>query len=214
MVCPALSTALITLDTVRAALALENFDVDAARRKMAPTYRPLRRDPLMEGQPRLAATLLLLFPKDGLLHFVLTRRRDDLAHHAGQISFPGGRKEEGEGYAQAALRETCEELGVCQPIELIGKLTELYIPPSDFLVQPFVGYLDHHPEWRYDPREVAEVIECPVTLLLDDSLKRREMGEFQGVSFEYGSYHFGGHRVWGATAIMLAEFESRLRQCL
>jgi len=207
---------LITLELVRAALALHPpfFDVYAAQRRMAPATRPLRRADNAPGEPRLAATLLLLYPVDGVLHFVLTRRPHTLNNHGGQISLPGGRKEKGEDFIQAALRETCEELGVCEPIEIIAPLTQLYIPPSDYEVHPFVGYTPRHPHWQYDLGEVAEVIEAPASILLDESIKRQEQGEFNGLTFDYWSYHIQSHRVWGATAIMLSEFEQRIRAIL
>jgi 8-oxo-dGTP pyrophosphatase MutT (NUDIX family) len=205
---------LISLDHIQAALHLPDFDPIPAQRTMAPLSRPPQRDPGRDGQPRYAATLLLLFPGESGLTFVLTRRPDTLSTHAGQISFPGGRKEDSEEFSTTALRETCEELGVCQPIDLLGHLSQLYIPPSDFYVWPYVGYIDSRPMWRYDPNEVAEVIECPVSLLLDPTTKGQKTSEFNGLSFQHGVYQIGRHTVWGATAIMLAEFEGRLRHVL
>lgn len=181
---------------------------------MAPLLRPPKRDPAKEGQPRYAATMLLLFPTSEGLTFVLTRRPDTLSTHAGQISFPGGRKEENEEFSDTALRETCEELGICELIEVLGKLTQLYIPPSDFYVWPYVGYLETHPQWNYSSSEVAEVIECPVELLLQESTKQQKTSEFNGTAFQHGVYQIRQHTVWGATAIMLAEFEARLRYVL
>jgi 8-oxo-dGTP pyrophosphatase MutT (NUDIX family) len=205
---------MVTLDNIRAALTLPDFDPFEAQRKMVPIPRPLVRDPNREGKERYAAVMVLLYPYEGQLHFVLTRRRDDLPDHAGQISFPGGQRDEGEEFAETAIRETCEELGVCEPIELIGAMSRIYIPPSDFYVSPHVGYVAQRPEWQYSAAEVAEVIECPLGLLLDDAIKERATREFNGQEFEYGYYNVNGHQVWGATAIMLAEFEGRLRAAL
>ncbi len=208
----------LTLDTVRCALrlGLPEFDPYQAQRKMAPLARPIKRPDSREGQPRLAATLLLLYPVNEQLHFVLTRRPDTFTNHPGQISLPGGRHEERETFEQTALRETYEEIGVnISDIEILGALTELYIPPSDFQVYPFVGYTPHRPmQWKFDLSEVAEVIECPLEILLDDSLKHRGLTEIRGTTFEICWYQVGPHRVWGATAIMLSEFEGRLRACL
>lgn len=208
-----MSLSSISLDQVRAALALEppEFDPHEAQLKMAPANRPLQPQP--ESNPRLAATMLLLYPIDEL-HFVLTRRPDYDGTHGGQISFPGGRREADEDFAETALRETCEELGICDSIEPVGRLTELYIPPSDFLVYPYVGYIAYRPEWHPDPYEVAEVIETPLRILLDDGIKQRDTREYKGMSFEYSIYQINGHRVWGATAVMLSEFEWRLRTIL
>lgn len=208
---------ILTLEIVRRALALQPpaFDPLEAQLKMA-MHRPPPGTKLLGGEAgRLAATLLLLFEKADELYFVLTRRPETLKQHAGQISFPGGRKEPDESFTQTALRETCEELGICDAnVQIIGKLTDLYIPPSDFLVHPFVGYLDEEPRWQPDASEVAEVIECPVRFLLDDTLKKRDTANFKGLSFDYFYYDVFGYRVWGATAIMLSEFEWRLRTLL
>ena len=206
----------INIDTVRCALTLPNFDALEAQRKMSPSIRAVKRPEHLEGQARLAATLLLLYSIHDRLHFVLTRRPDTFKNHAGQISLPGGRHEAHETYQQTALRETYEEIGIpINQVEILGTLTELYIPPSDFQVYPFVGYLPERPmEWKFDLNEVAEVIECPIDILLDDALKHRGMTEMRGTSFEIFWYQVGQHQVWGATAIMLSELEWRLRECL
>ncbi len=208
---------MVQLSQIQTALSLQPpfFDPQTAQRRMAPQVRPVERDPHREGEARYAATLLLLYPKNQQLYFVLTRRPETLKSHAGQISFPGGRREPHEDFTQTALRETCEELGICEPIQIIGKLSQIYIPPSDFYVSPFVGYLPQVPRWNnYNPSEVAEVIECPVDLLLDETIKQQTQAEFGGQTFQYGYYQIGGHRVWGATAIILSEFEGRIRASL
>jgi 8-oxo-dGTP pyrophosphatase MutT (NUDIX family) len=206
----------LDLGLVRRALALQapDFDALAAQARVAPTPRPLRRESERDGQPRLAATLLLMYPHNDQLHFVLTKRPDSLRTHAGQISLPGGRKEPGETFLEAALRETCEELGVCDAIDILGPLTSLYIPPSDFQVQPFVGHCTQRPAWQIDPREVEALIEAPLAILLDDARKHEGTAEYQGVPFTYHWYEVEGYRVWGATAIMLSELEWRLRTLL
>lgn len=203
----------MTVETVRRALQLPNFDPLVAQRKMIPSTRPVKRPKSREGQPRLAATLFLLYPINGRLHFVLTRRPDTFTNHAGQISLPGGQREGHETFEQTALRETYEEVGVpINEIQILGTLNELYIPPSDFQVYPFVGYMSHRPtEWKFDLSEVAEVIECPLDLLLDETVKHRGIMDMRGNSFEICWYQVGIHRVWGATAVMLSEMEWRLR---
>ena len=207
---------LITLDLIQQAVALKPpvFDPRAAQLKMSPQPRPLQRLPDMGGEPRQAATLLLLYPIEERLHFVLTRRPESMASHAGQISLPGGRREPGEPFDQTAIRETCEEVNICEGIEIIGALTDLYIPPSDFLVYPFVGYLPLRPDLQVITSEVAEIIECPLDLLLDDSIKGRGTIQIREFTVDIMWYEINGYRVWGATAIMLAEMEARLRACL
>jgi 8-oxo-dGTP pyrophosphatase MutT (NUDIX family) len=202
----------ITLQQVQAALQLPNFDTLKAQQRMAPIARAMQRPPERPGSPRMAAVLILLFPDDDGLKFVLTRRHDYPGVHGGQISLPGGRREGNETFAEAALRETYEEIGVPhEDIELLGQISNVYIPPSDFLVYPYVGYAENHPVWRPAMDEVAEVIEVYLYHLFDDSLKRTGEMTRNGATFPIKYYALNGHIVWGATAVMLSEFEARLR---
>ncbi len=204
----------LSLETVRAALALPDFDVLQAHVLMSPDPR----GPMPQAiRPREAGVLAMLFPHDdGQLHLVLTRRTDTLRGHSGQVSFPGGRRDpEDADFAETALRETCEELGICDGIEIIGDLTQIYIPPSNFNVHPFVGYRESTPYFRPSEDEVAEVFTVPLEALLDSAYKREEMREFhvrgETMQMRVPYYALCGHKVWGATAIMLSEFEQRLR---
>jgi len=165
--------------------------------------------------PKQAAVLLLLYEREAELHFVLMRRAEHTGVHSGQISFPGGRRETGESAQQTALRETHEELGVApEAVQVIGALAELYIPPSNFLVQPIVGACAAPPSWRPKQDEVAEVIEVPLRLLFDEALKGAEETTRYGLPFRILYYNFFGHKVWGATASILSELEMRLRTAL
>jgi 8-oxo-dGTP pyrophosphatase MutT (NUDIX family) len=168
--------------------------------------------PKLSGTARVAGVLLLLFPGSGGLSFFLTRRTETVATHKGQISLPGGAREKDESAQQASLRETCEEIGVCRDdIEIVGTLTPLYVIVSDFYIHPFVGYLSQRPEVEADPVEVAQVIEMPLAELLDESIKVIEQWDLSGFLLDVPFYRVGGLPVWGATAIMLSEFEVRLR---
>jgi len=206
----------LNTDIVRAALALDDpaFDPVAAQERISRGPRSQSMEWKHESDPRLAATLLLLCPQGTGLHFLLTRRPDTLNKHAGQISFPGGKQEPGETFVQTALRETCEEVGICDRVEILGALTPLWIPPTNYLVHPQVGYIKKLPPLRIDPAEVAEVFHTPLAILLDESVKGRDTMQYKDRTFEYGFYHVQGHHVWGATAAMLSEFEMRLRLTL
>lgn len=203
-----------TLADVRQALRLPDFDPYAAQRKLMPLARMQRRAPDMPGAARLGAVLILLYQWRDDLHVVLTRRRDDLQFHPGQISFPGGRHEPPETLEMTALREAHEEVGVAlDEVELLGPLTPLYIPPSDFEVHPFVAWRHNgqRPSFTPDPREVAEIIETPLRGLFDPATRRHEPWEWRGDRIEVPYFAVQGHKVWGATAMMLSELVERLR---
>ncbi len=207
---------MIVCEQVRRALTLTDFDVRQAQRKMAPVPRALERSWQRSDDPKLAAVLVLLFPDaSNRLSLVLQQRNKYPGVHSGQISLPGGRREDGESFLQTALRETHEEVGVpLHDIELLGKLTPIYIPPSDFEVHPFVGYVSYHPQWVPELTEVTAIIEMPLDSLLDDTLKKIKLLDVRGFSIKAPFYDVAGHEVWGATAIILAELEGRLRQVL
>jgi 8-oxo-dGTP pyrophosphatase MutT (NUDIX family) len=204
---------LLTLDDVRRALTLPDFDPIEAQLRMAPQPRPFRREN-KPGNPRLAGVLILLYPVEGILTFVLMRRVEYPGVHSGQISLPGGKREDGETFEQTAVRETFEELGVIDPVDVLGALTPLYVPPSDFEIHPIVAYLPARPAWKPAPLEVAEVIEVPLAHLLDPQVKATEEWTRNDQPFVVPLYRVNEHKVWGATAAILSEFEMRLRAVL
>ena len=176
---------------------------------MASQFRlPIDMEQYDLSKARKGAVLILLYPHQDKINTVLTLRPSYDGVHSGQVSFPGGKLEpEDESLAAAALREAEEEVGLDRnEIKLIGNLSNLYIPPSNFLVSPFVGIMDKKPLLKKDDREVEKIIEVPITYFLDESIKGRKMitpREF--VSFETPYYDVEGHTVWGATAMMLSE---------
>jgi 8-oxo-dGTP pyrophosphatase MutT (NUDIX family) len=201
------------LDQVQAALALADFDAPAAQRLMAPIPRAMRRSDQRSVKSRQASVLILLYPAEAGLALVLTRRTTNPNDvHSGQISLPGGSQEPGEAIVQTALRETQEELGLDCPVQILGFLADLYIPPSDFEVHPVVGYVASRPVWKPDTHEVTEVLECPLVWLLDETHKTVEEWDYHGDKVIVPWYHVSGHKVWGATALILSEFEQRLRR--
>lgn len=167
--------------------------------------------------PKLSAVLILLFKKDGVLHFVLTKRSNYDGIHSGQISFPGGKKEKADSSLEyTALRETYEEIGIPSlNIEVIGPLSELFIPPSNFHVTPFVGFLKSKPVFISDPTEVASIIEVPVVKLLDENnlrIKHFEVSNHSSIEAPY--FQLNDAEVWGATAMILSEFREIVRMGL
>lgn len=160
--------------------------------------------------------LVLLYPDRDELHFFLTRRTESVGTHKGQISLPGGAREEGESLDETAKRETVEELGLDpSDLEMLGApLTPLFIPASEFWVTPYVAYYRGVPELRVAQEEVGELISVPLTLLLDDSLLFEEVREIRGISVLVPYFEIQSHKVWGATAMILSEFAAMLKQAV
>lgn len=167
--------------------------------------RPWPQDRRADG-PRPAAALVLFYPRDGRPYIVLTVRGGLLPHHAGQISFPGGAIEPGEAIASAALREAAEEIGIDPSlVRIVGPLTPLHIPVSDFIVHPIVGVLDQTPVFRHAVTEVERVLEVPLDLLLAPGRVHQTTRMRENMPVEVPYFDIDGQQVWGATAMMLAE---------
>jgi len=157
-----------------------------------------------------AAVIVLLFLRDDVPHILYMRRTEaEGLRHSGQISFPGGRAEESDADLKAtALRETSEEVGVDpDAVRVIGSLTSLYIPVSNFMVHPFVGWLDEEPEFTPEPLEVAEIIVAPLRHLQDPANRVVDRLEVKpGMWLEDVPYYdLFGQVLWGATAMITSE---------
>ena len=203
-------TSVPTIEQIQYALTLKRPGLTGWTRMM-PQPRTVMPPP--GARPREAGVLLLLYPLDGRLHIVLTRRTEGLKTHKGQISLPGGGIEAGETARAAALREAHEELDVTvADVTVLGELTPLYLPPSNYYVHPIVAYAPTRPTFEAAPREVAEVLEAPLAALLDADTVDEETWELRGVETRIPFYRGGAHKVWGATAMVLAEFVTLLEQ--
>jgi 8-oxo-dGTP pyrophosphatase MutT (NUDIX family) len=163
------------------------------------------------GEPRAAAVLVPLVDREAGLTILLTQRTENLARHAGQIAFPGGRVEEADADAiAAALRETEEEIGLDRRhVEPVGQL-DRYITRTGFTVTPVVGIVSPPFELRLDPREVADSFEVPLDFILDPANRQRHSAEYQGVARYFYAFPYGERYIWGATAGMLVNLAELL----
>ena len=159
------------------------------------------------ARARDAAGLLLLFPKAGRASIVLTVRAGTLERHRGQVSLPGGVVEAGETFEHAALREAHEEIGLkLDGIRILGMLTPIEIPVSGFRLHPIVATLDERPSLEAADREVAEILEVPVEQLLQPGCLTERERVRDGQRFVAPGFSVAGQEIWGATAMVLAEF--------
>jgi 8-oxo-dGTP pyrophosphatase MutT (NUDIX family) len=180
-----------------------------AHERMAP--RPRREWPagFDRATIRDAAALLLLFPVDGRAHIVLTVRADTLDRHGGQVSLPGGVIDPDETAEQAAVREAHEEIGLAYAgVRTLGALTPLDIPVSGFRLHPIVGAVLNRPAFTPSRHEVARVLEIDLDRLADPAVLTTRDAESAGRRLTLPAYTLDGVEVWGATAMVLAEFLS------
>jgi len=176
-----------------------------AQFRMAPTFRGAFNH---DTDPIRAAVLILMYPSiEGTASLVFIKRNEYDGPHSGQVSLPGGVWEKGDGSIQnTAIRETREELGMDGDIEILGSLTELHIQVSNFLVYPFVGYMNQVPEFHPDKSEVQFVIEIPLQELMDPRNQDSETIFKHGKTIEAPFYRVGDEKIWGATAMILSEY--------
>ncbi len=159
-----------------------------------------------------AAVLIPVVETGNGAQVVLTRRTEELARHAGQVAFPGGRVDACDADAvDAALREAEEEIGLAREhAEPVGYL-ECFETISGFLVTPVVAMVDPaHPPWKPEPGEVGEVFEVPLSFLLDPGSLRRYTMRYRGRSRDMVEFRYGTHRIWGATAAILVHLIERM----
>ncbi len=183
--------------------------------KLATMNRKIRNG-IMEVPPdaKKSAVLVLFYPAEGDLCLAFIKRPEYPGVHSGQVSFPGGGAEPGDkDLVQTALREAFEEIGVpAARVSVLGQLTDLYIPPSNFLVAPIVGYLDFRPDFVPDPEEVDHIIEVPLSELTSPGcLTEKEIVIFPDVRLKVPCYYAQENVIWGATAMMLSELLETIR---
>jgi 8-oxo-dGTP pyrophosphatase MutT (NUDIX family) len=161
-----------------------------------------------------AAVLVPLYVDDGALHAVLTERRQELRRHAGEVSFPGGRQDEGDPDLQAtALREAEEEIGLPpSAVEVVGALRPTPTIATGYAIYPFVGVIEPGMTWALSAREVARVLELPLRDLREGYRRRRLIR--RGIPILTDTYTVGEHFIWGATARILGDLFERIQTLL
>ena len=180
--------------------------------------RVIAAPPQVPPNARLSAVMCLIYPNDNSWQVLLMRRMEDGHAHSGQVSFPGGRHEpDDESLMATALRETYEEVGIAPThIDVLGPLSPLYIPVSNFHVFPYVGFSQTRPTVSLSASEVSYIIEAPLSWLVNDTNKittNVSSPAVPGLIRNVKAYQLAdGGIVWGATAMMLSEFEVLLRE--
>lgn len=178
-------------------------------RRFLSTYEPQQ---LSQDGAIPAAVLLLLYEKEGQPYILLTRRTHEVEHHKGETSFPGGACDSEDcDLLTTSLRETEEEIGVrAGDVEILGRLDDI-VTITSFVVSPFVGVLSS-PSYPFavNTREVAELVDVPLEHLLDERNLEHSVRELQGRLLPIYTYHYGDHRIWGATARILKNFFDNL----
>lgn len=182
-----------------------------AQFRLAPTYRKnLEKERIKAFNPTLASVLIVFFPDNtGEASFILTKRAYYKGHHSKQISFPGGKKEDSDtDMIHTAIRETSEEIGVAIQRETVfKKLTDVYIPPSNFLAIPYLSYLDKMPIFTINHEVDSLLIVSVKALLIPNNIQIREVQTTTGQVVKTPCYIFNDQIVWGATAMILSELQ-------
>ncbi len=189
---------------------------EQAHYKMAPPERKAVMNKMDYGtkEVRMAAVMMLIYPKNNASHLALIKRANYKGVHSSQIAFPGGKLEiDDDSLHSAALRETEEEIGISKTaIISVCPFSDIYIPPSNFRVYPYLGFCLDTPNFIPDAREVAAMVEYPVSALLDDRLMIvNRMATSYAESVDVPAFKIGENMIWGATAMMLSELKDVLK---
>jgi len=179
--------------------------------KMAPEHRAEQLADYQNGikHARKSAVLILFYGESETLRMIVIRRSNYVGVHGGQIAFPGGRYEEEDGDVRiTALREIEEEIGIARDkIEVLGRLSDIYVPPSNYLISVFVGYLSEKPVYTIQEREVADVIEIPfVDFFKADLIKQKEfLVSSTNEASKAPYFDVTNAEIWGASAMVIHE---------
>jgi 8-oxo-dGTP pyrophosphatase MutT (NUDIX family) len=194
---------------------ISDLPADRAHQLLAPRHRLSTKEYLRQNPSyKTSCVAVILFPDDEATRLLLMERQDSSTAHGGQISFPGGKREMDDAtLLDTAMREMYEEVGVSpSQVHQIGKLSDLYIPVSNFLVHPFAGYCSSRPVFKPSSREVKNIITPDISVFLLNELpaerfESRSAGWIEAPYFPYENY-----RIWGATAMIISELVYLLKK--
>ncbi len=162
-----------------------------------------------------SAVLILLYPHENNIFFILTKRTNEVQHHKGQLSLPGGSWENGEQLHETALRETEEEIGISAiETEIICELTPLFVKVTGYMIHPFVAYVTQKPNIVPHPSEVNNVFTVSVTELINPLNRLTELWTIRKTLVDVPFFKFGKYKVWGATAMILSEFQHCIEEII
>ncbi|MCQ4034271.1 NUDIX hydrolase [Kaistella montana] len=181
----------------------------------SPPYRPVfSYDEILTKNPKFAAVNIVLYLKNNEWYFpLMVRSTNERDRHSGQISLPGGKKEEYDpNFEATAKRETSEEMGIGEHyIRIIREMSPIYIPPSNFYVRPFISYTKKNPEFILQESEAVELIEFPISSILTLSDRPEMMVLPSSRGIEVPVINFNGYIIWGATSMILSEFSTLMK---
>ena len=159
-----------------------------------------------------SAVLILLYPSNDDINFILTERTNEVQHHKGQISLPGGSWEKGEQLHETALRETEEEIGITtNEIDIVCELTPLFVKVTGYMIHPFIGYLNYVPKITAHPGEVKNVFTSSISELLNPINSLTDLWTIRETPVDVPFFKLDKYKVWGATAMILSEFKHCLK---
>ena len=170
---------------------------ERSHRKMQVNYNKSFKLPFSKNNSTPAAVLILLYLENNEIHFFLTKRSNELEHHKGQISLPGG---------------TQEEIGINKTsISIIGSMTPLFVPVTGFMIHPFIGYSSNKLEPTPDPSEVEAIFSVNISDLLNEANQTIEKRNIRGYDVEVPYFKLNNYEVWGATSMILSEFRDLIK---
>lgn len=198
-------------------IAKEVTSFEESHLKMMPSNRAelLKKIDYKLIEPNKAAVLMLFYPKNNDTHLILIKRASYNGVHSSQIAFPGGKpEEEDRDLMQTALRETHEEIGIHpSKIEIIRTFSEVYIPPSNFMVFPFMGISNNELNFQIQEEEVEAVVELPLKVFLDDKIiTKKTMTTSYANDILVPGFSVENNFIWGATAMMLSELKDTIKK--